>query len=356
MKKTSIMVLFVTLLVIFSLFLSSFTKSTSTNPCSSCHPGKIYSQYLDILEGDNATQIPSAIEVGETQAVSVVVENSGDPGSYSTLSDGSVTLASKSGHFSVSSPTYNIGDLPLGKETATWQITGVSEGFDSLLITASGINKQHRTLIFLFSDTYSPSITVGHLSPTPTQTPSPPSTPFPSSAANPTSPTPTPSQAPITTPTSDPKATPSPLATNPLSIVWMSPTSGERWAAKTVYTIKWFTSGGTKPLTVTVDYSASSINGSWTTIAGDIADNGSLTWETPNATATIYLRAFVTDSGNPTQSALMIRNVKINEAWTPPLIMIIIPVVLLFTVVPALILLKWRKQKQALEKSEVNGK
>jgi cell division septation protein DedD len=356
MKKTSVAVLFVTLMVIFLLFLSSCTKSTSTNPCGSCHPGKIYSQYLDILEVDSATQIPSAIEIGETQAVSVVVENSGDPGSYSTLSDGSVTLASKSGHFSVSSPTYNIGDLPLGKKTATWQITGVSEGFDSLLITASGINKQHRTLTFLFSDAYSPSITVEHPSPTPSPTASSPPTPPPSSTANPTSPTPAPSQTPTTTPTPDPKATPSPLATSPLSIVLMSPTSGEKWAAGTVYTIKWYTSGGTEPLTVTLDYSVSNINGSWTTIAGHIADNGSLTWETPNATATIYLRAFVNDSGNPTQSALMIRNVEVNETWTPSLIMIIIPVALLFAVVPALILLKWRKQKQALAKSELNGK
>ena len=311
------MVLFVTLLVIFSLFLSSFTKSTSTNPCSSCHPGKIYSQYLDILEGDNATQIPSAIEVGETQAVSVVVENSGDPGSYSTLSDGSVTLASKSGHFSVSSPTYNIGDLPLGKETATWQITGVSEGFDSLLITASGINKQHRTLIFLFSDTYSPSITVGHPSPTPDSTPST-----------------------------------SPIA--PLSIALTTPPSGERWTAGRVYTIRWYTSGGTKPLTVTLDYSVSSLSGSWTTIAADIADNGSLTWETPNVTTTIYLRAFVTDSGNPTQSALIIRNVEVNKAEVSPLIMI--PVALLIITVLVPILLKWKKQKQSRAKSEVYGK
>jgi len=318
MKKTSVMVLLVTLAVIFLLFLSSFTNGTSTNPCGSCHPGKIYSQYFDILEGDNATQIPSAIEVGETQAVSVVVENNGDPGSYSMLSDVSVTFASKNGHFSVNSPTYNIGDLPLGEETATWQITGVSEGVDSLLITASGINRQHRTLTFLFLDTYSPSITVGHPSPTPASTPS--STP--------------------------------PIA--PLSIALMSPTSGERWAAGTVYTIKWYTSGGTKPLTITLDYSVSSINGSWTTIAAGIADNGSLTWETPNATATIYIRAFATDSSNPTQSALMIRNVEVNEAWTPPLIMI--PVVLLFTAVPVLILLKWRKQKQAQAKSEGNGK
>lgn len=51
----------------------------------------------------------------------------------------------------------------------------------------------------------------------------------------------------------------------------------------------------------------------------------------------------------------MIRNVEVNEVWAPQLIMIIIPVVLLLTVLSALILLKWRKQKQALAKSEVKG-
>jgi len=172
MKKPSIIVLFITFMIILLLFLAPYTTGTSTNPCGSCHSGKIYSQYLDILEGNSATQIPSAIEIEETKAVSVVVENSGNPGTYSTLSDVSVTLTSKNGCFSVNSSTYNIGDLPLGTITATWQITGVSEGFDSLLITASGVNKQHVTLTFLFSDSYSPSpsITVGHPSPTPSPT------------------------------------------------------------------------------------------------------------------------------------------------------------------------------------------
>lgn len=319
MKKTSIMVLFVTLVIIFLVFLAPYTTGTSTNPCGTCHSGIVYSQYLDILEGNSANQIPSAIEVEETKTVSVVVENSGNPGTYPMLSDVSVTLTSKNGHFSVNSPTYSIGDLPLGTKTATWQITGVSEGFDSLLITASGINKQHVVLTFLFSDSYSPSpsITVGH----PSATPSPTSTPTP---------------------------------TNPLSIVLTSPTSGEKWIAGTIHTIKWYTSGGTKPLAITLDYSISSINGPWTTIAAGIADNGSITWKTPNATATVYIRAFVADSGNPTQSALIIRNVEVNKAEVSPLIMI--PVALLIITVLVPILLKWKKQKQSRAKSEVYGK
>ena len=194
----------------------------------------------------------------------------------------------------------------MGTKTATWQITGVSEGFDSLLITTSGVNKQHVTLTFLFSDSYSPSpsITVGHPSPTP----SPTST---------STPTPTPSQAPTTTPTPNPDITPTPTPTDTLSIVLTSHTSGERWTAGINYTIKWYTSGGTKPLSITLDYSVSSINGSWATIASDIVDNGSITWKTPNTTATVYLRAFVADSGNPTQSALIIRNVEVNKAGVP---------------------------------------
>ena len=343
MKKTSIMMIFVTLMIIFLVFLAPYTTGTSTNPCGSCHSGKVYSQYLDILEGNSANQIPSAIEVEETKTVSVVVENSGNPGTYPMLSDVSVTLTSKNGHFSVNSPTYSIGDLPLGTKTATWQITGVSEGFDSLLITASGINKQHVTLTFLFSDSYSPSpsITVGH----PSATPSPTSAP---------TPTPMPSQAPTTTPTPSPDTAPTPTPTNPLSIVLTSPTSGEKWIAETIHTIKWYTSGGTKPLAITLDYSVSSINGPWTTIAAGIADNESITWKTPNATATVYIRAFVADSGNPTQSALIIRNVEVNKAEVSPLIMI--PVALLIITVLVPILLKWKKQKQSRAKSEVYGK
>ena len=130
--------------------------------------------------------------------------------------------------------------------------------------------------------------------------------------------------------------------------------NAEKWIAETIHTIKWYTSGGTKPLAITLDYSVSSINGPWTTIAAGIADNESITWKTPNATATVYIRAFVADSGNPTQSALIIRNVEVNKAEVSPLIMI--PVALLIITVLVPILLKWKKQKQSRAKSEVYGK
>ena len=231
-----------------------------------------------------------------------------------------------------------MGELPLGTKTATWQITGVSEGFDSLIIRASGANKQHLSLTFLFSDSYSPSpsITVGDPSPTspPTATPTPTTEP---------SPTPTPSQAPTNTPTPNPNTEPTPPPTEPLSIVLKSPTTGERWVAGTVHTIKWSTSGGTKPLAITLDYSLANTNGPWTTIAADIADNGSLTWKTPNSTTTVYLRALATDSSDPTQSALIMRNVELNESGAPTVI--IVPVALMMVAGLVLVVMKLKKKK-----------
>jgi hypothetical protein len=344
MKKTSMMVFFATLSIILLLFSSFYTKGASNNPCGSCHSGQVYSQYLDILEVNNENQIPSEIEINETKTVSVIVENRGTPGTYPTISDVSLTLTSKYNHFSVDASTYNIGELPLSKKTATWQITGVSEGFDSLVIRASGINKQHLALTFLFSDSYSPSpsITVGHPTPTPPPTATPTPTSEPSPTANPTSPTPTPSQAPTNTPTPSPNAEPTPPPTEPLSILLNSPTVGEQWKAGINYTMKWSTNGGTKPLSITIDYSLSSNSESWTTIAANIADNGSFTWNIPNSTPTIYIRALVTDSSNPTQSAVFIRKVEVKEPGAP--LIIIVPVVLLIVGLLTAVLLKFRKR------------
>ena len=328
MKKISVVVFFVTLAVILLLFPSFYTKGMSTNPCGSCHPGKIYSQSLDILEGNSANQIPADIEIDETKTVSVIVENRGNSGTYSIISDVSLTLTTKYGHFSVNSPTYNIDELPLGEKTATWQITGVSEGFDSLIITANGVNRQHLALTFLFSDSYSPSasIKVGHPSPTP---------------------------PPKATPTPNPDTEPTPPSTEPLSIVLQSPANGERWVAGTIYTMKWSTSGGTKPLSITLDYSLSDNSESWTTIAANIADNGSLIWKTPNSTVMIYIRALVTDSGNPTQSAVTMKNVEVKETGSPT--MIVVPVALSIVAVLVLVLIKLKK-KNALAKPEGDRK
>jgi hypothetical protein len=356
MKKDSIVVLFVTLAIILLLFSPFYTKGASTNPCGSCHIGQVYSQYLDILEGNSENQIPSEIEIDETKTVSVIVENRGNPGTYPTISDVSLTLTSKYGHFSVDSSTYNIGELPLSKKTATWQITGVSEGFDSFVIRASGINKQHLVLTFLFSDSYSPSpsITVGHPSPTPPPTVTPTPTSKPSPTANPTSTTPTPSQAPTNTPTPSPNAEPTPPPTEPLSVLLNSPTVGEHWKAGTNYTIKWSTNGGTKPLSITIDYSLFNNSESWTTIAANIADNGSFIWNTPNSTKTIYIRALVTDSSNPTQSAVITRKVEVNESGAP--LIIIVPSILLIAGLLIAVFLKLKKRQSSVEDASIKAK
>lgn len=356
MKKTSIIIFFVTLAIILLLFFSFYAMGASNNPCGSCHSGQVYSQYLDILEGNSENQIPSGIEINETKTVAVIVENRGNPGTYPTISDVSLTLISKYGHFSVDSSKYNIGELPLTKKTATWQITGVSEGFDSLVIKASGINKQHLALTFLFSDSYSPSpsITVGHPSPTPPPTATPTPTSEPSPTSNPTSPTPTPSQAPTNTPTPSPNAEPTPLPTEPLSILLNSPTVGERWKAGINYTMKWSTSGGTKPLSITLEYSLSNNSESWTTIAANIADNGSFTWNIPNSTTTIYIRALVTDSSNPIQSAVIIREVEVNELGAS--LIIIVLVVLLTAGLLTAVLLKLKKRQSNVGDASIKAK
>jgi hypothetical protein len=272
------------------------------------------------------------MEIGETKTVSVVVENSGNTGRYSMLSGVSVTLTSKNGHFSVDSPsTYSIGDLPLGKETATFQITGISEGFDSLSITARGENSEHVILRFSFSDSYSNSMTVGHPEPTPAPTAT---TPAPSSTANPTTPTPVPSSTPLPTPSPDTEPTPPPISQ--LSIQLTSPAEREQWMAGTVHSIKWNATGGIEPLTITLKYSTSSDNGPWTPIATGIPNNGSLTWETPSIVSTVYIRAVVTDSANSPQATSTVCSVEIkgSNAIAPVILIaaMVIPAIATLTI------------------------
>jgi hypothetical protein len=221
MHKASIIMIVAAIIVVASIFLSP-VFSQSNSPCSSCHRG--YNQYLDILEGNAANQLPSTLIVGQTATVSVVVENNVNTPLYTALSSVSLSLASQSGHFSVSVPTYNAGTLQKGTTTATWQITGFSAGLDSFIISASARNS-HQNLAF--QDSYSPSPTINVIDPTPiptpTLSPTPPPTPAPTTSPSPTStpsptpgptasPTPTPTQnpTPIPTPTTTPSPTPSP--------------------------------------------------------------------------------------------------------------------------------------------------
>jgi hypothetical protein len=246
-----------------------------------------------------------------------------------------VTLISKKGHFSVNPPSsYNIGDLPLGRETATFQIKGISEGFDSLLITARGDNTQHLIYDFSFSDSYSSSITVGHPPPTPTQAPTPTPAPTPSPTSKPTTPAHTPSSTPA--PTLSPDETSTPASISQLSIRLTAPLDGEQWVAGTMRDIKWDTNGGADPLTVSLEYSTVGTDGPWVAIATDMPSNGSVMWKTPNVTSTIYIRAFITDSADPPETASTLSSVEITAANAEfPLILIpamLIPAIAILTV------------------------
>ena len=169
-------------------------SSVSSDQCSSFH-GSRYNMQLDIVEGSSQNVIPSSIQVGQTQTVTVIIENFNNAPRNNLFSSVTVTLASQNNHFSVNTPTYNVGSLPTGTATATWKITGVSQGSDVLLISASATNT-HENL--RFSDSYSPSSSI-----TVTPNSNPGSTP---------SPTPTPT--PIPTPTDSPSPTANPVTTN----------------------------------------------------------------------------------------------------------------------------------------------
>lgn len=210
LKKVTKIVLAITL-VVLALVFSPLTFSRSNEPCQRCH-GSSYYQYLDILEGDSSNQIPSTLAVDQTVTVTVVILNDVNTATFSTLSSISLTLSSANGHFTVDHPTYTISTLPSGTATATWQITGTSDGYDYLKIQASGYNSHFSCS---FSDSYAspPLITVGQ----PTGTPEPIQTPTPDPTPTPTQSTSTPAPTQTTTPTNTPSTTnqptPSPTST-----------------------------------------------------------------------------------------------------------------------------------------------
>ena len=139
-----------------AIVMSPGSQAKSSNPCSSCHSVS-RSQYLDIQEGNSGNQIPVTINVGETKTVTVVIQNQVSTQVYNTLGYVSATLTSQNGHFSVDTPTISLGTMNPGTKTATWKITGVSSGSDTLTITARGTNP-HQNL--MLSDAYAPSATI----------------------------------------------------------------------------------------------------------------------------------------------------------------------------------------------------
>jgi hypothetical protein len=238
MQKISYILVVAAVVVVFAL-LAAPASSVSVDQCSSCH-GTKYNQQLDVLEGNSQNSIPASIQVGQTLTVKVVIQNINNAPLYNLLSSASVTLQSQNGRFSVNSPTFNVGNLPTGTATATWQITGISAGSDQLVITATAKNT-HQSITL--TDNYSPSasITVYAPAPTPTSTPAPTPTPIPTATPSPTPspsptptatpkplPTPTPTQSPTPTPTATPTPTPSPTPTpteTPTPTPISSPTS-----------------------------------------------------------------------------------------------------------------------------------
>jgi hypothetical protein len=198
-------------------------SSLSSNQCSSFH-GSTYNMQLDIVEGSSQNIIPTQIQMGQTQTATVAISNINNAPKNNVFTSVTVTLSSQNGHFSVNTPIVNVGTLPTGTATATWQITGVSEGSDVLLISASATNT-HENLRFQDSYSPSPSINVAFNpnwtpTPTPAPTPTPTSTPIPTPSPPPTStasPTPTSNPTVINEPaqTQTPKPTPPPSSTTP---------------------------------------------------------------------------------------------------------------------------------------------
>ncbi len=229
-RVLSYLILIATAVIVIALFLAP-AVSVSTNQCIVCH-GNAYSMQLDLVEGSSQDVFPASIKVGQTATVSVVIQNINNVPSDNTFDSVAVTLSSQNNHFTVKNPTFNIGYLPTGTATATWQITGSSPGSDTLVISASAITT-HESL--RYNDRYvpSPQLTVldnPDWTPTPTPSPTPiptqegTSTPQPTSPAATLNPTPTnhpassnepteqPTQ-PIQTSTSTPGPTPTPAPT-----------------------------------------------------------------------------------------------------------------------------------------------
>ncbi len=357
LNKLTILIIAAAVVVVALLFLSP-ARSASTSPCSACHAAQGYSQTVNFLEANAGNQLPTTINVGETKTVTVVIQNLVAKAPINTgLSSASVTLKSQSGHFSISAATYTIGDFPAGTATATWQITGVTAGADTLVMTFSASNP-HMSLSFTDTFAPSPSITVSAPSPTPappTPTPTPTAAPSPSpttgtsatplstptptsSPASSSSPSPmpsptlipgsssspvptssvgqTPNQSPSSSPlvtslpsgstssTPNPSSVPTPESSGslPISVTLSSPAGGEEWWAYTRQMIAWSVSGGSGSLSVDLEYSPSGDRGPWTTIATNLTNVESFSWTVPNIRSNdCYIRVSVTDSANPTQ-------------------------------------------------------
>jgi hypothetical protein len=271
------------------------------------------------------------------------------------LSSVAITLSSQNGHISIKNPTYNIGNLPVGTRTATWQITGISDGYDWLVITAQAENPHFSVP---FSDDYSPFplITVGSPTGTPPPSPTPPPTPTPDSTPPPTSSTPTPTPPPSPNPSSTPSpaVTPNETTTSPLSqlsIHLTAPLDGERWSVGITQSINWYTYGGADSLIVALEYSTVGTTGPWVAIATDLPSNGSIVWRTPNVASKIFIRASVTNSVNPPETVSALSSVEITDVNSEFSLILIHAILILTIVILIFIFIRIRRKRNGVNRS-----
>jgi hypothetical protein len=161
-KKVTILMFALVAAIGIAAFVSS-TSAISTNNCS-CHNGR--SESLAILVGNAGNILPTTLNVGQSTTVRVVLQHTITGATLNNVLSGiSASLASVSGHFSVSASSVSLGSITgTGTVTATWTITGTSAGADSMRIRASGVNS-HQGISF--SDTYSPAPSINVVAATP---------------------------------------------------------------------------------------------------------------------------------------------------------------------------------------------
>ena len=377
MHKASFLIIAAAIIIVASIFLSP-ALSTSTSQCNSCHGG--YNQYLDILEGNAANQLPTTLTVGQTATVTVIVENNVNTAIYTALSGVSLTLSSQNGHFTVSAPTYNIGALQKGTAIATWQITGVSPGVDSYVIGATAKNS-HQSLSF--QDTYSPApaITISAPVSTPVPTSIPTITPIPTStsttiptpttipgSSSTSTPTPVQTPSPTTTSTYTPSTQPTPTSTpnpnnpssnssnqqNALRIWFTTPTEGATLTAGHK-TIEWITTGGSGSSSIRLELSKVGSSGPWTTLAENLTSSNNFIWAVPNQQSDYIIRATAIDSINPTQKASVTLATKIESIIQPETTAIIsVTLTALLFAILAMLILKRRIKQNENQKGQKN--
>jgi hypothetical protein len=95
-RPSSYFILAATITIVISLVVAP-ASSISSNQCSSYH-GSRYNMQLEIVEDNSQNVIPSSIQVGQTQTVTVIIENVNNSPKNNLFSSVTVTLASQNSH------------------------------------------------------------------------------------------------------------------------------------------------------------------------------------------------------------------------------------------------------------------